>query len=100
VVWARPRFELVDGEPTSGVCRLLTVVDSASGLSARLDPTRWLFPNTELSVHLHRTPCGEWTGLRADTVVGPAGAGVATSIVFDRNGNVGNSAQLLTLRSR
>lgn len=98
--WGRPRYELVDGEPTTGVCRLLTVVDSASGLSGRLDPMGWLFPNTDLTVHLHRSPIGDWVGVQAQTTVGPAGAGVATSIVFDQNGAVGNSMQLITVRSR
>jgi hypothetical protein len=98
--WARPRFELVAGEPTDGLCRLLTVADSASGMSARLDPTEWLFPNTDLTVHLHRTPRGEWVGVQANTVIGPSGAAVATATLHDLDGAVGSSAQILTVRHR
>lgn len=99
-VWARPRFELVAGEPTDGVCRLLTVADSASGLSSRLNPSEWLFPNTDLTVHLHRTPCDEWVGIQANTIIGPTGAAVATANLHDLNGPVGNSSQILTVRAR
>lgn len=99
-VWARPRYDLVAGEPTDGLCRLLTVADSASGLSARLDPTRWLFPNTDLTVHLHRRPRGDWVGIRARTVVGPTGAAVATATLHDLDGPVGGSSQVLTVRAR
>jgi hypothetical protein len=99
-VWGRPRYDLVAGEPTDGLCRLLTVADSASGVSQRLDPTRWLFPNTDLTVHLHRQPRGDWAGIRANTVVGPGGVAVATATLHDLDGPVGNSAQVLTVRTR
>lgn len=98
--WARPRFDLVAGEPTDGLCRLLTVADSASGLSARLDPAIWLFPNTDLTVHLHRSPRGEWVGVQANTAIGPTGAGVATATLHDLDGSVGTSSQILTVRAR
>lgn len=100
LVWGRPRYELVAGEATNGLCRLLTVADSASGISARLDPVEWLFPNTDLTVHLHRVPRGDWAGIRANTVLGPTGAAVATATLHDLNGPVGTSAQVLTVRAR
>jgi Thioesterase-like superfamily len=99
-VWGRPRYDLVAGEPTEPLCRLLTVADSASGVSQRLDPTRWLFPNTDLTVHLHRQPYGDWAGIRANTTVGPGGVAVATSTLHDLNGPVGSGAQVLTVRTR
>jgi hypothetical protein len=98
--WARPKFDLVAGEPTDGLCRLLTVADSASGMSARLSPTRWLFPNTDLTVHVHRAPQGEWVGMQAQTVIGPSGAAVTTAVLHDLNGPVASSAQILTVRTR
>jgi hypothetical protein len=76
------------------------VADSASGLSARLDPAAWLFPNTDLSVHLHRPPRHEWVGVQANTVIGPSGAAVATASLHDLDGAVGSSAQILTVRAR
>jgi len=100
VVWGRPRYDLVAGEPTDGLCKLLIVADSASGTSTRLDPAAWLFPNTDLTVHLHRTPEGDWAGIRAKTVLGPTGAAVASATLHDLNGSVGASAQILTVRAR
>lgn len=99
LVWGRPLVPLVDGEATDSLCTLLTVADSASGLSARLDPADgWLFPNTDLTVHLHRTPNGPWVGVNATTVVGADGAAVARATLSDETGPVGASAQILTVR--
>ena len=101
LVWGRPRHELVAGEPTDGLDSLLIVTDSASGLSARLDPgAGWLFPNTDLTVHLYRPPTGRWAGLGAHTTLGPGGAAVAGAILHDGRGPVGVSAQILTVRHR
>jgi hypothetical protein len=99
-VWARLLVDVVAGEEPSGLQRLLAVADSASGVSSKLDIRRWLFINTDLSVHLHRQPRGEWVGLDADTVIGPAGAGVATSVLHDREGAIGRTTQCLLVRPR
>lgn len=99
-VWVRQRLPLVDGEEPSGLQRLLTVADSGNGASNRLDPRHWWFINSELTVHVHRAPRGEWIGLDADTVVGPDGVGTATSTLHDTSGQVGNGAQALLVRRR
>lgn len=98
VVWARPTVPTVADEKPTPLQRLFTVVDSASGVSSRLDVRRWLFINADLTVHLHREPVGDWVGLDAATVIGPHGAGTATSIVHDVDGPVGRSAQTLLVR--
>jgi hypothetical protein len=95
VVWMRQRVPLVDGEPTSPVQRLLTCVDSASGVSAALDTTHWRFLNTELTVHVLRPPVGEWVCLDAETELGRGSVGLATSRVYDEQGLVARSAQAL-----
>ncbi|WP_046472444.1 thioesterase family protein [Allosalinactinospora lopnorensis] len=99
-VWARQRIPLVAGERPTPLQRLMTVADSASGVSNRLDPTRWLFINTELTVHIQREPAGEWIGLDANTVIGPEGVGTAVSVLHDEHGQVGNTAQALLVRRR
>jgi hypothetical protein len=99
-VWARLRVDVVAGEEPSGLQRLLAVADSASGVSSKLDIRHWLFINTDLSVHLYRQPRGEWVGLDADTVIGPTGAGVATSVLHDQDGAVGRTTQSLLVRPR
>ncbi|QGK70158.1 thioesterase family protein [Allosaccharopolyspora coralli] len=99
-VWVRQRIPLVAGEEPTPLQRVMTVVDSASGVSSWLDPSKWLFINTELTVHLHRAPVGEWVGLDARTAIGPEGMGTALSTVHDQQGHTANSAQALLVRSR
>lgn len=98
--WARQRVPLVAGEQPSPLQRLFTVADTGNGLSSLLDPTRWWFINTELTVHLQREPVGEWIGLDAKTVIGPNGVGTAMSTLHDRHGQVAVGAQALMVRPR
>ena len=100
VVWMRPLADLVDGEPISPLQRLMVCVDSASGVSAELDPAQWGFLNTELSVHVLRPPEGEWVCLDAETTLGPGAVGIATSAVYDERGLVARSAQALLVGPR
>jgi acyl-coenzyme A thioesterase PaaI-like protein len=80
-VWCRQRLPLLEGEEPTPLQRLLTVVDSASGVSAVLDLREWLYVNTDLTVHLLRPAQGEWLCLDARMTVGPGGAAMATSEV-------------------
>lgn len=100
VVWMRPVVSLVDGEAMSPVQRLLTCVDSASGVSAELDPGEWGFLNTELTVHVLRPPAGEWVCLDAATTLGGGSVGMATSRVYDEEGLVARTAQALLVTRR
>lgn len=70
------------------------------GIGAHLDIRHWLFVNTELSVHVHRQPMGEWIAVSASTVVGPTGLGTVTGLLFDEAGHVGRLAQGLVVRPR
>jgi hypothetical protein len=99
-VWMRPRLPLVAGEEISPVCRTVLVADSGNGVSARLDPTEWLFVNVDLTVALHRWPEGEWVLLDASTTIGPDGAGLAASRLSDRKGAIGNGMQTLVVTPR
>ncbi|MGV0744680.1 thioesterase family protein [Mycolicibacterium sp. XJ870] len=99
-VWMSPLTTVVDDEPTTVVQRLALVVDSANGVGAALDPERFVFMNTDTSVHLHRTPVGSDFAVRARGSIGPDGIGATTAEIFDREGFVGTSAQtLLVLRA-
>lgn len=98
--WARLRVAVVAGEDPTSLQRLMSTADSANGIASRLDFTRWLFLNTDLSVHLYRQPDGEWVGVEAESVIGPAGAGVCSAVLHDRAGPVGRSSQVLTVRPR
>ncbi|CAM3777936.1 thioesterase family protein [Smaragdicoccus niigatensis] len=100
VAWMRQRVALVEGEAPTGLQRLFAVADSGNGLSSLLDPTRWWFINTELTVHIQRVPVGEWIGMDAKTVVGPAGVGTALTTIHDLQGQVGKGSQALMIRPR
>jgi hypothetical protein len=98
--WGRVLTQVVAGEEPSPAQRLAAVADSTNGCASRLDLRKWLFVNTDLTLHLHRAPQGEWTGLDADSVIGPEGTGTAYSVVHDEAGPVGRAAQALTVRPR
>ncbi|QNN51345.1 thioesterase family protein [Nocardioides mesophilus] len=100
LVWMRPRVDLVEGEPMSQVQRLMACANSASGVSAALDPASWGFLNTELTVHVLRPPVGEWICLDAATTLGSGSVGVAVSSVYDERGLVGRSSQALLVVRR
>jgi acyl-CoA thioesterase len=99
-VWARPRIPLVDGEPTSGLCRAVMVADSGNGVSASLDWDRWSFVNIDLTVHLARPVEGEWVLLDAASRISTTGSGLATSVLRDQVGVVGAGAQTLVVTPR
>lgn len=99
-VWARPRVAVVEGFEPTPLERVFSVVDSASGVSSRVDIRKWYAINTDLTVHLHRQPVGEWVGMDARTTIGPDGVGLATSTVHDVEGPVGTTAQALFVRER
>lgn len=98
--WIRMRTALVDGEEPTPLQRLMVAADCANGLAAALDVRRWLFVNTDLTVHLHRAPAGEWIGVDAATTIGPDGLGACAGVLYDTAGHAGRSAQALTVRSR
>jgi hypothetical protein len=99
-VWGRQRVALVEDEEPTPLQRLFTVADSGNGASNFLDARRWWFINSELTVHLHRAPRGEWIGLDAATTLGPSGIGTATSTLRDLEGPVAVGAQALMVRPR
>lgn len=99
-VWARMRIPLVAGEEPTGLQRVLTLADSGHGVSHRLSPERWLFINTELTVHLTAVPSGEWICLDATTRLDSAGFGLASSRIYDRTRLIGLGAQSLYVAPR
>jgi hypothetical protein len=100
VVWMRMRVPLVAGEPTSPLARVLVAADAGNGVSAALDYRRFVFINTELTVHLLREPDGDWVRLDAVTHLGAPGLGLAESVLSDARGRIGRAAQTLLVRPR
>jgi hypothetical protein len=100
VVWMRMRHPLVAGEEPTPLQRVLVAADSGNGVSAALDWRRFMFINTDLSVHLHRPPAGEWVCLDARTFPEPHGVGLADTALYDERGRIGRAAQTLLVRER
>ena len=64
----------------------------------REHPSEWMFPNTDLTIHLYRTPQPGWVGLDTEVVFGETGVGLTSSILYDERGPVGRAEQILTVR--
>lgn len=94
-VWTRLEVPLIAGEPASPLQRLLVMADAASGVSAMLDWAAWSFVNVDLGIHLERPPRGEWMAMAAETRLGPQGAALCTSVLYDEAGRVGASTHSL-----
>ena len=98
--WTRPRIPLVAGEDAAPMCRALLVADSGSGVSAVLDPARFLFINVDLTVVLPRDPVGEWLLLEATTTTNTQGTGLAETALSDTSGLCGTAIQTLLIAPR
>ena len=96
--WLRTGLDLAQGEQAGPMASYVTLVDTANGIAVRQAPTEWMFPNVDLTVHLHRRPEGPWVGLDTRVVFGPTGLGLTSTVLHDRLGEVGTAQQSLTVR--
>ena len=99
-VWTRCRIPLVAGEPLTGLTRLVTMVDSANGISWELPLGRFTFVPVDLNVVLRRSPEGEWVGMSATTTVEEDGLGMVQTRLFDAGGTLGASLHTLFVAPR
>jgi hypothetical protein len=99
-VWARVRIPLIREQPLTGLQRLLSVADSANGISSELPFAEWLFVPTALTVTLHRHPIGEWVFMRARTSLATDGIGACVAELADADGFVGTATQPLIVARR
>ena len=102
MVWITNDLDMVEGEPTDDIVHLLGMVDTANGVVPRLglglSNLEWMFPNTDLQIHMHRAPQGRWLGIEAVQQYGADGIGVSSAILHDTQGPFGRSEQILTIR--
>jgi len=101
--WLRADVELVEGEQASDLAAFTALVDTANGIAARQHPSRWAFPNIDLTIHYYRTPrfddpARRWVGLDSTAIWGSSGIGLTTTTLYDPSGPVGRAEQILTLR--
>jgi hypothetical protein len=100
LAWFRLTMPLIAGETPTGLQRLVAAADFGNGISRVLDFDRHLFVNTDLTVHVHREPAGEWVLVDARTAADPGGAGLAVSRIYDEHGALGVAAQTLFVDTR
>ncbi len=96
--WISSDFALVAGEEAGPVASFVRLTDTANGIATRVRPTEWIFPNVDLTIHLHRQPTGLWVGLDTTVVFGPTGQGITSTVLHDVAGPVGHAQQQLTVR--
>lgn len=96
--WVTTPLDLVAGETASALASYVALVDTANGIAVRESPTDWMFPNIDLTIHLHRQPEGRWTGLDTTVTFGPTGQGITSTVLHDVRGPVGHAQQMLTVR--
>lgn len=96
--WVSTSLDLVAGQRSSPSASYVALVDTANGIAARRPPTEWMFPNVDLTLHLHRLPEGRWTGLDTTVTFGRTGQGVTSTVLHDLGGPVGYAQQMLTVR--
>ena len=102
MVWITNDMAMVEGEPTDDMVHLMGMVDTANGVVPRLglglSKLEWMFPNTDLQIHMHRAPKGRWLGIEAVQQYGDDGIGLTSGILHDVHGPFGRSEQILTIR--
>jgi hypothetical protein len=98
--WFRFRMPVVAGEEPTPLQRAVAFADFGNGLSRALDFREHLFINTDLTVHLHREPVGEWVALDSRTDLDRSGVGQSTSILRDEQDRIGVAAQSLFVDAR
>ena len=96
--WVSTGLDLVAGETVSPLASYIALIDIANAIAARQSPATWMFPNVDLTIHLHRQPHGSWTGLDTTVVFGPTGQGITSTVLHDLTGPVGHAQQILTVR--
>ncbi|WP_067540097.1 thioesterase family protein [Nocardia crassostreae] len=97
-MWVSTPLDLVAGEQASTLASYIALVDTANGIAVRQEPTKWMFPNLDLTIHLYRQPEGLWTGLDTSVVFGHTGQGLTTTVLHDTRGPIGSAQQILTVR--
>ena len=100
VAWVSSPLSLLDGVAVSPLASFVALVDTANGTCVREPTESWLFPNVDLTLHLHRQPVAGPVGLDTTVVFGADGLGLTESVLHDPLGPVGRAAQVLTVRPR
>ena len=96
--WVASDIDLVGGEPSQPLAEYSKLLDTANGIAVMAQPTEWMFPNVDLSLHFFREPSGRQVGLDTRVAFGGGGVGLTSTVMHDLNGPVGTIQQSTTLR--
>jgi hypothetical protein len=97
--WFRLSAPLVPDEAPSPVQRAMVAADFGNGISQVLGED-FVFINPDLVVHFEREPVGEWIALAATTRLTAGDSALATGILYDTVGRIGQSEQSLYVGPR
>jgi hypothetical protein len=98
--WCRPRIPLIEGQPLTGLQRMLILADAANGMSGDLPWTDWLFIPPGITVTILREVVSEWVHLAARTTLGTDGIGLCHGVLADTEGPVAVVSQPLLISRR
>ncbi|GAA4778620.1 thioesterase family protein [Citricoccus nitrophenolicus] len=98
--WSTTTVDMIAGEETADLVRLMGMVDTANGVATILPngPGGFAFPNVDLQIHLYREPVGPWLGYATTSNLGSDGIGVTSAVLHDERGAFGRSEQIQTVR--
>jgi hypothetical protein len=98
--WMRLLVPVVAGEAPTPLQRVAAAADFGNGISRVAHWDLLLFINPDLTIHLHRSPVGEWVCVDAVTWMEPHGTALAESRLWDEQGPLGRSLQSLIVEDR
>lgn len=77
------------------LARVAATGDFGNGIGAPLPMGAFRYLNPDLTVDIHRLPVDEWVSLTSSSVAQPAGVGLASGTLGDREGELGRCLQSL-----
>jgi hypothetical protein len=90
-----PLTDGAEGPPLTPLARVAATGDFGNGIGAPLAMGPFRYLNPDLTVDVHRLPIDEWVFLESRSVAGPAGIGLTTGTLGDREGVLGSCLQSL-----
>ena len=84
-----------DAPSLTPLARVAATGDFGNGIGAPLAMGPFRYLNPDLTVDVHRLPVDEWVSLEARSVADPAGIGLTTGTLGDRQGVLGSCLQSL-----
>ena len=88
--WVRETHDLIAGEPTSQLVRIVQVADFANPF-ANSGTDGLNFINADVSLYLQRNPVGSWIGIESSYHGADDGVSVGTVGLYDKQGKIGTS---------